>query len=80
VTTGEDDYQDPQGFPIVYLTNSAGQVFYARSDDFSTMAPSTPGETESADFTLPAGLPHGTYSLYVSSCGISSKTAYSFTY
>lgn len=44
------------------------------------MAPSTPGETESADFTLPAGLPHGTYSLYVSSCGISFKTAYSFTY
>jgi hypothetical protein len=80
VTTGEDDYQDPQGFPIVYLTNSSGQVFYPRSDDFSTMAPSTPGETESADFTLPGGLPHGTYNLYVSACGISSKTPYTFTY
>ena len=41
---------------------------------------STPGETGSADFTLPAGLPHGTYNLYVSACGISSKTAYPFTY
>ncbi len=66
--------------PPGYLTNSAGQVYYARSDDFSTMAPSTPGETESADFTLPAGLPHGTCNLYVSACGISSKTPYTFSY
>ncbi len=80
VSTGEDDYQDPQGFPVVYLTNSAGSVYYARSDNFSTMAPSTPGEVETADFTLPSGLPHGTYNLYVSACGISSGTSYSFTY
>jgi hypothetical protein len=80
VTTGEDDYQDPQGFPIVYLTNSSGNVYYARTFNFSTMAPSTPGEAESADFTLPSGLPHGTYSLYVSSCGVSSASGYSFTY
>ncbi len=80
VTTGEDDYQDPQGFPIVYLANSAGNVYYARSYNFSTMAPSTPGEVETADFTLPSGLPHGTYNLFVSACGISSGTAHSFTY
>jgi hypothetical protein len=80
VTTGEDDYQDPQGFPVVYLTNSAGAVYYARSYNFSTMAPSTPGEVETADFTLPSGLPHGTYNLFVSACGISSGTSYSFTY
>ncbi|MGH3167828.1 MAG: hypothetical protein ACRDN0_18325 [Trebonia sp.] len=80
VTVGEDDYQDPQNFPIVYLTDSSGDVYYARSYNFSTMAPSTPGEAESADFSLPAGLPHGTYSLYVSACGVSSSMAYSFTY
>jgi hypothetical protein len=80
VTTGEDDYQDPQGFPIVYLTNSSGNVYYARTSNFSTMAPSTPGEAESADFTLPSGLPHGTYSLYVSACGVSSASAQAFTY
>ena len=80
VTVGEDDYQDPQNFPIVYLKNSAGDVYYARSFNFSTMAPSTPGEVESADFTLPSGLPHGTYSLYVSACGVSSSTGYTFTY
>jgi hypothetical protein len=44
------------------------------------MAPSTPGETESADFTLPASLPHGTYNLFVSSCGVSSKLGRSFTF
>ncbi len=80
VTVGEDDYQDPQNFPIVYLKNSSGNVYYARSSNFSTMAPSTPGETESADFTLPAGLPHGTYSLFVSACGVSSSTGTSFTF
>jgi hypothetical protein len=80
VTTGEDDFQDPQSFPVVYLTNAAGNVYYARSYNFSTMAPSTPGEAESADFALPSGLPHGTYSLFVSACGISSATGYSFTY
>jgi len=80
VTTGEDDFQDPQNFPVVYLANAADNIYYPRSYNFSTMAPSTPGETESADFTLPAGLPHGTYNLYVSACGISSATGYSFTY
>jgi hypothetical protein len=80
VTVGEDDYQDPQNFPIVYLKDSSGDVYYARSYNFSTMAPSTAGEAESADFSLPSGLPHGTYSLYVSACGVSSSTGYSFTY
>ena len=70
VTAGEDDYQDPQNLPIVYLKDSAGHVFYARFFNFSTMAPSTPGEVESADFTLPSGLLHSTYSLYVSACGV----------
>jgi hypothetical protein len=80
VTVGEDDYQDPQNFPVVYLKDSAGNVAYARSFNFSTMAPSTPGEVESADFTLPAGLAHGTYSLFVSACGVSSSIGYSFTF
>ena len=71
---------DPQNFPIVYLKDSAGHVYYARSFNFSTMAPSTSGAVESADFSLPSGLPHGTYSLFVSACGVSSSTGYSFTF
>jgi hypothetical protein len=44
------------------------------------MAPSRHNADQSTDFRLPSGLPHGTYGLYVSSCGISSATAYQFTY
>jgi hypothetical protein len=80
VSVGEDDYQDPQNFPIVYLKNSSGNVYYATTSNFSTMAPSTPGEVETTDFTLPSSLPHGTYSLYVSANGVSSAAAYAFTY
>jgi hypothetical protein len=80
VTTGEDDYQDPQNFPVVYLKDAAGNVRYARSFNFSTMAPSKPGETQSADFTPPAGLAHGTYSVFVSACGVSSASGFSFTF
>lgn len=80
VSTGEDDFQAPENYPIVSLRDSAGHVYYARSFNFSSMVPSKPGEAQSTDFTLPSGLAHGTYSLYVSSCGVSSASGYSFTY
>jgi hypothetical protein len=80
VSVGEDDYQAPENYPIVYLKDSAGHVTYARSFNFSSMIPSTPGQVQTADFTVPSGLAHGTYSLYVSSCGVSSLAAYSFTF
>lgn len=80
VTTGEDDMTMAENYPIVYLTNAAGNVYYCRSFNFSSMIPATPGEVETAQFTLPAALPHGTYNLYVSLVGVSSKAAYAFTY
>lgn len=55
-------------------------VRYARSYNFSFVVPSKPGEVQTADFALPSGLAHGTYSLYLSSCGVSSAAAYSFAY
>lgn len=79
VSVGEDDYQGPQNYPIVYLRDSAGHVFYARSFNFSSMITSKPGEAQSADFTLPSNLAHGTYTLYVSACGVSSNGR-SFTF
>jgi hypothetical protein len=80
VSVGEDDYQGPENYPIVYLKDGAGHVYYARSYNFSSMVPSKPGEVQTADFSLPSSLAHGTYSLYVSACGVSSATGYSFTY
>lgn len=80
VSVGEDDYQGPENYPIVYLKDASGHVYYARSYNFSSMVPSKPGEAQTADFALPSGLAHGTYSLYVSACGVSSAAAYTFTY
>jgi cellulose binding protein with CBM2 domain len=79
VSLGEDDYQNPQNYPIVYLKDSAGHVYFARSFNFSSMITSRPGEAQTTDFTLPSGLPRGSYTLYVSACGVSSA-GYSFTY
>jgi hypothetical protein len=79
VSVGEDDYQNPQNYPIVYLKDSAGHVYFARSFNFSSMITSRPGEAQTADFTLPSGLPRGTYTLYISACGVSSA-GYSFSY
>ncbi|MCU7729121.1 cellulose-binding domain-containing protein [Actinoplanes sp. KI2] len=79
VSLGEDDYQNPQNYPIVSLRDSAGHVYYARTFNFSSMGTSRAGEAQSTDFTLPSGLPRGTYTLYVSACGVSSA-GYSFTY
>jgi hypothetical protein len=73
VSVGEDDYQNPQNYPIAYLKDSAGHVFFARTFNFSSMGISTPGEAQTTDFTLPSGLAHGTYTLYVSACGVSSN-------
>lgn len=80
VTTGEDDMTMAENYPIVYLKDANNNVFYCRSFNFSSMIPATPGEAQTADFTLPANLPHGRYSLYVSAVGVSSKTPYPFTY
>jgi len=73
VSVGEDDYQGPENYPIVYLKDSAGHVFFARTSNFSSMGTSRAGESQSTDFTLPSNLAHGTYTLYVSACGVSSS-------
>jgi hypothetical protein len=76
-----DDNEMASNYPIVQLVNGAGQVFYARTFDWTStgveLGSSVNGAanslpTESASFTLPAGFPLGTYSLYVVASGISS--------
>jgi Cellulose binding domain len=79
VSVGEDDYQNPQNYPIVYLKDGAGHVTYARTANFSSMVTSRPGEVQTTDFTVPSSLAHGTYTLYVSACGVSSG-GYPFTF
>jgi len=59
-----DDKQMDSNYPIVRLTNTAnGNVYYARTFNWSSTSVMTGSRSLSTEFTLPAGLPNGTYSL-----------------
>jgi hypothetical protein len=74
-----DDSMMNTNFPTVSLKDGAGHVFYARSFNFSTMGLFTGSTPVTCQFRLPAGIPSGSYSLFVSANGISSATAFPFT-
>ena len=74
-----DDSMMNTNFPVVSLKDGAGHVFYARSFNFSTMGLFTGTTPVTCQFRLPAGIPSGSYSLFVSANGISSATAFPFT-
>jgi MYXO-CTERM domain-containing protein len=74
-----DDMTMAENYPIVWLTDESGNVYYCRSFNFSKMMPSPGNTPETCQFTTPAGLPNGTYSLYVSAVGVQSKDGVSFT-
>ncbi|HXR47688.1 MAG TPA: kelch repeat-containing protein [Candidatus Limnocylindrales bacterium] len=58
-----DDAQMSSDYPLVRLTNSAGNVYYARTYNWSSTSVMTGTNPVSTDFTLPANLPQGIYSL-----------------
>ncbi len=68
-----DDAESSSNYPIVYLKNATGQVFFARTFDFSTLGLRTGTTPMSTRFVLPRGLPGGSYSLFVNAVGISSE-------
>ncbi len=57
-----DDWQNASNYPIVRLTNSAGKVYYCRTTNWSSSAIQNP-DPVTVKFTLPSGLPSGTYTL-----------------
>jgi hypothetical protein len=67
-----DDVEMDSNYPIVYLTNGS-QTFYARTSNWSSTGVQTGNAVESVNFVLPAGIPAGNYSLFVSGAGISSQ-------
>jgi hypothetical protein len=73
-----DDAEMSSNYPIVSLTDGSGKVYYARTSNWSLTGVQTGSTVETVNFTLPAGLPKGSYSLYVSGAGISS-TAFPFS-
>jgi len=67
-----DDAQMNSNYPLVRMTNSAGQVYYARTYDWTSTGVMTSNEVVSTEFALPSSLPAGTYSLVVVANGIAS--------
>jgi hypothetical protein len=68
-----DDAQMNSNYPLVRMTNLVtGLVYYARTYNWSSTGVMTGTNLESTDFTLPAALPYGNYSLVVVANGISS--------
>jgi hypothetical protein len=67
-----DENQNATNYPIASLTDNSGNVYYARTYNWSSTGVATGSEVVTTDMSLPAGLPHGTYQLIVSANGIQS--------
>ena len=67
-----DDWQMNTNFPIVRLTNATGQVFTAKTFNWSSTGVQTGATTVTTQMTVPATLPAGSYSLYVTANGVAS--------
>jgi len=64
-----DDQQMATNYPVVRLVSSGGTVYYARTYGWSSTGLMTGSTPESTQFTLPVGIPAGTYSVVVSANG-----------
>ena len=73
-----DDWQMATNYPLVRLT-SGTNVYYARTFNWNRTGVMTGSLPDTTEFTLPASLPPGTYSLVVTANGISSDSV-PFTY
>ena len=67
-----DDAQMASNFPLVRMTNSAGNVYYARTFNWTSTGVMTSNKLVTTEFALPAALPSGTYSLVAVANGIAS--------
>ena len=73
-----DDAEMDTNYPIIKLTSGAGQVYFARTFNWSSTGVATGSTPVTTDFSLPASMPYGIYSLTVIANGISSAP-FSFT-
>jgi hypothetical protein len=68
-----DDVESDENYPIVRLEDVVGNVFYARTTNWSSTLDGTAVANESVDFTLKPGMAPGSYSIVVSGAGVSSR-------
>jgi hypothetical protein len=76
LTTGAnfgDDGKMATNYPVVWLSDSNRKVYYARSYNFSQMAPA-PNAPGSCKFVLPTNIPNGIFQVHASANGASSTT------
>jgi hypothetical protein len=67
-----DDAEMSENYPIVRLTDSSSNVYYARTYGWSSVGVQTGSATVTTRFQVPAGIPAGSYSLQVIANGIAS--------
>ena len=67
-----DDAQMCSNYPLVRMTNSSGDVYYSRTYNWSSTSVMTGNTVMTTEFTPPAGLAPGNYSLVVVANGNSS--------
>lgn len=67
-----DDAQMDSNYPLVRMTNSNGNVYYARTYNWTSTGVMTSNTVVTAEFVVPTTLPAGTYSLVAVANGIAS--------
>ncbi len=67
-----DDAQMNSNYPLVRMTNSSGQVFYAQTYNWNSTGVMTGTNVVSTDFTVPVNIASGNYSLVVTANGNAS--------
>ena len=71
-----DDATMASNYPIVILRSiGTGKTYYAKSFNFSTMGLATGVTPVTCQFTLPSGLPAGSYNLTTSASGVVSSNS-----
>jgi hypothetical protein len=67
-----DDAQMDSNYPLVRLSDFQGNVYYARTFNWSSTSVMTSNRVVTTEFALPSGFPPGNYSLVVVANGLSS--------
>jgi len=67
-----DNYQMDGNFPLVRLTDTNNNVYYARTYNWSSTSVMASNVPVTTSFVLPPGLSNGIYSVVVSACGNTS--------
>jgi hypothetical protein len=75
-----DENQNSTNYPIARLTDSLGNVYYARTYNWTSTGVKTGSTPVTTQMSIPAGVPAGNYTLAIIANGISSQGTQTFHY